>query len=896
MAPHRGRPGGGASGNAVTVRMLARLRTLWRLIRRRGRSDPDVHDELGAYVDLVTDEKIAAGMSPDEARRAARLETGNLEPIREEMRDLHPGAFLDRLRQDVRGGMRLFARTRGVTVAIVLTLALAIGAASATFAVVDGVLLQPLPYPRADELVVVMHSRDQPVAPANFLDWQREASALAPMGAAEYWTPSASGTALPEKLFGLRMTADVLPLVGVAPAIGGFFGVGAYAGRDIVIGDSLWHRLFAADPAVVGRQIQLDGHAYRIVGVMPPGFQFAPFWATRAELWAPLDLSERRTHRRSNSLRVFARLAPGANLDRARREIGAITGRLESEYPGSNRDVTVTPLKDMVVGDVRDALVLLFAAVCLVLLIACANVSHMLLARSATRDKEVAIRAALGAGRARLVRQMLTESLLLASAGGTAGLCSAVGAVEIVRRLAASSVPRVQAIGIDARVVAFTAAIALGTSSLIGLLPALRSARTDLSSTLRAAERGSTVSRRSRRMRAALVVSEVALAVTLLVAAGLLIRSFAAIRRVDPGFEPDRLISMVVSVAGTAEAAPDRRFAFYQQVRDAISAIPGVQRVGAINHVPLVGDIWGMSYIVEGRAPAPAGEAPTATYRVVLPGYFETIGQRLLAGRDLTDADRAGAAPVVIVNESLAQAAWPGRDPLGRRIKVMSGGDVEWRTVVGVAAHAVRSSWREAPAAEVYLPLLQSTPHRVAEAPHLAYLSYVIRTSGDPTAVAPLIRPAVRDLAPAVPVSEVAIMADVVNEATRADRFVVTLLAVFAAIALVLAAVGIYGVMSFVVAVRRQEIGIRLALGAAPRALRWTIVRNGLIVAGLGASIGIVGAVLARGTLAGLLYGIEPLDAPTFAGVVLLVSAVAAAASYLPARRASRIDPAIELR
>ena len=393
-----------------------------------------------------------------------------------------------------------------------------------------------------------------------------------------------------------------------------------------------------------------------------------------------------------------------------------------------------------------------------------------------------------------------------------------------------------------------------------------------------------------------LIASEIALAVVLLVAAGLFARSFAAVRHVDPGFVPERLLTFVVSVTGTAEAAVDRRLAFYQNVLEGVRAVPGVERVSAINHVPLVGDIWGLPYAVDGQPPPRAGEEPVATFRVTLPGYFDTVGRRLTAGRDFTEADRTGAEPVVIVSEFLATATWPGQSAIGKRLQMPPGPKGEWRSIVGVARHAVRSNWRDEPAREVFVPLLQSAAYRTDPRPHVSYFSFVARTTADPAALAPAVKRTVLGLSPFVPVSEIVAMPDVVAEATIGDRFMVTIVSAFAAMALVLTAIGIYGVVSFDVSRRRQEIGIRLALGAGAGRVIRTIVVQGLTVAGLGALIGVAGALLAARAIAGLLFGVTPFDFPTFASVVGVLAAVSAVACYLPALQASRINPVRELR
>jgi putative ABC transport system permease protein len=769
-----------------------------------------------------------------------------------------------------------------------------IGATAATFSVVDNVLRRPLGYGDADRLVVILHRQQGPVAPANFLDWQRESRAFSAMGAAEYWTPTFNATDGPQKLFALHVSEDVLPLLGVPPALGRFAGRGEEASREVVIGDGFWRRTFASDPSILGKSIALDGSSYVVVGVMPPGFQFAPFWATRAELWAPLGLRARATDREGSSLRVFGRLAPGISLDAARASMTALTAELERQYPGSNRDVTVTPLKEMVVGKVRQPIIMLFVAVALVLLVACANVAHLLLARAASREKEVALRAALGAGRARLIRQFMTESLVLALAGGGVGLCLARWAIEVFTRIGASSLPRVQAIALDSHVLIFGVALSMCTAVIFGLAPALRFSQPNLTTGLQDEARGATTGRRGRRLRQVLIGSEVALAVMLLIGASLVIRSFAALRAVDPGWVPDRLASLVVSVSGSPEAMPGRRSAFYLDVLERLRALPGVQSASAINHVPLVGDEWELSFNVEGRPTPRPGDAPSATYRLVFPGYFNTVGLPILEGRPLNESDREGSPPTIVINQYLARMQWPGDDPIGKRIRI---GDSSWRTVVGVAKNAVRGTWTAPPDAEVYLPLLQNEAFLRGGGVHDGdYLSYMIRTSAAPGPVLPDARAAIRTLAPTVAVSDAVVVTDAVRRATAGAEFIVTLLTVFAGVALLLSAVGIYGVMSHAVATQRREIGIRLALGASSGGIMAKIIGEGLLITGIGAAAGTASAVLASGAMSTLLFGVTRFDLPAFLAALGALTATAGVACYLPARRAARVDPQQALR
>ena len=808
--------------------------------------------------------------------------------------------------QDLRYGWRSLLRARAVTLTALVALALGIGGTSAIFSVVDAVLLEPLPLGDPGRIVAILHHRDRPVAPANFLDWKRRSTSFAQMGAAEAWSPSITGDGVPEKIPALRLTTEALALARVQPALGRLFAAGEDepgGEYEAVLAWGFWQRRFAGDPHVLGRSITLDGHPYRVVGVMPPRFDFPLFWAHDVQLWAPLALGARAASREGQSLRVLARLRPNVTVDQARAEIAGLTTALEREYPGTNRDVTVTPLRDLVVGDVRPALLVLLGAVGFVLLLACANVAHMLLARASTRERELTIRVALGASRARIVRQLLTESLLLGTLGGALGLALAGWGVRALVTLGGAGLPRVGEIGLNARVIAFTLVVSVGTGLIFGIAPALRASRTKLAGTLRESGRGTTGGARQNRLRDVLVASEFALALVLLAGAGLAIRTFVALRDIDPGFDPRGVVTMVVSYTGSSVGSPEGRVAFMAELMDRVNAVPGVARASAINHVPIVGDLWGMRFFVEGRAIPKAGDAPSAAYRVVLPGYFAAMGIPLRAGRDVARTDRLGAPPVVVINEYMARKHWPGESALGKRITLdPPGANSHWMTVVGVVKNVVRSDWAAPPAEEIYVPWLQEETYLTSQGPHVGYMSLVVRadcgarTDCNPASLAPALRAAVWSLDRNLPVAELRTMNEVVSEANARPRFTLVLLAAFAGVALVLAVVGIYGVMTYAVSRRLHEIGVRLALGAEPFAMVRMVVREGMSVALTGAAIGIAGALLLTRLMSGLLYGVRPADPVTFIGVSLALIAAALVATYLPAREAARTDPLLALR
>jgi putative ABC transport system permease protein len=630
---------------------------------------------------------------------------------------------------------------------------------------------------------------------------------------------------------------------------------------------------------------------------MPRGFKFAPFWATKAELWAPLSLGARADSRTGNSLRVFARLAPSASLEQARAEMTSITSRLDTQYPGTNRNVMVVPLKDRVVGDIRPALLMLLGAVALVLLIACANVAHMLLARASARQREIAVRTALGASRSRLIRQFVTESLLLAFLGGAAGLLLATECVQLLVSISPAIIPRVETIGVDRQVLGFIAALSILTGLGFGLVPAFQTTGDSLGDSLKEGGRGSGAGTGSNRLRGILVASEFALALMLLIGAGLMVRSFIALRFIDPGFNPNKLMTMVVSVAGSKESGPNQRAAFYQEMVRHIRAMPGIESAGLINHLPLAGDTWGWPFWIEGEPLPPPGEGPVAIYRVVLPGYFRAMGIPLMSGRDISDTDTRDGAGVVVINQRLADRYWPGQDPIGKRFSLENPQKgASWLTVVGVARNSKQEQWAALPDNEVFLPYLQNHYYLENSNSAFAYMTLVARTSGDPAHLVPSIESRIWAIDPSVTISEIQTMEHVVGDASAEPRFNLLLLVAFAGTALVLAVAGIYGVTSYSVSRRTHEIGIRMALGAARSDVRKLIVGQAMILALLGSGAGLLGALGLGRLMSGLLYGVQPTDAVTLVTVTLVLCGIGLLAAYIPAYRATRADPMAALR
>jgi predicted permease len=883
----------------------ARLRSWTAAMLRRSRMEREMDEEMRFHMEAQAADLVARGVPQHEALRQARLEFGGMEMTKDECRDAVGVSFLETLFQDLRHGVRSLLRTPAFTVVTVFVLALGIGANTAIFSVVDAVLLRPLAYRDSGRLVTILMNGDNPVSPANYIDWRDQSHSFAAMGAAEYWSPNLTGIDSPEHIAGLKLTQNVLPMLGIEPLLGRLFVDGEDregADREVILSYRLWQRRFSGDRNVVGKPIVLDGNAYIVVGVMPQAFQFAPFWATRAELWVPNAFGARIHNRGGNSLRIFARLEDGVSVQQARAEIAGITQRLERQFPGTNRGVQVTPLKEKVVGPIETPLLVLLAAVAFVLLITCANVAHMLLARAASRHREVAVRAALGARRGRIIRQFLTESLLLGCVGGALGLGLAIVAGRALIAMSPPNIPRVQTVAIDLRAALFLFSATLFTSIGFGLAPALQASSVNVNDMLKEGGRSQSEGVGGNRLRSLLVISEFALALVLLIGAGLMIRTFSALQAVDAGFNPHNVISMVVSVAGTKEADPARRAIFYRQLIERVRTLPGVQAAGGINHLPLAGDQWGLPFVVEGRSKPRPGESPRAVYRMVTPGYFAAMRLPILRGRDVTEADTVTAPDVVIINQRAASQYWPGEDPIGKRISF--DGDKanpsEGVTVIGIAKDAKQNDWTAAPSPEIYLAAFQNhdflgdSGSEVAS--HVSYITLVARTSGDPAAAAPAMKEAAWSFDRNLAISEVLTMNGVVGDATAQPRFEMQLLTIFAAVALVLATVGIYGVISYSASRRTHEIGVRMSLGATRRDVLLLIVRQGMRLALVGSLTGFVGALLLSRLMRKLLYGVQPTDPATFVAVATGLAVVAVVACYIPARRAMRINPMAALR
>jgi putative ABC transport system permease protein len=799
---------------------------------------------------------------------------------------------------DLRYAVRGLIRNPGFATVAVATLALGIGANTAIFSVVRSVLLRRLPYPEPDRLVVIAEHQkiigDIGVAWPTYLDLRERLRATGPLALYRSNEMTLSGTREPELLRVGEVSAEFFPLLGAAPALGRAFTAAddrPGAPPIVVLSDELWRSRFGGDPRVVGRVVRLDAVPHTIVGVLPRGFGFFP---RRVELYRPIGLHgadsawlDRGNH---SGARALARLAPGATLAQARSELAGIMRQIELQYPVSNSGdtATVIPLDQRLFQEVRPALWTLLASVCLVLLIACVNVAHLELARGTARQKELAIRAALGAGRGRIVRQLVTESLAVSAIGGALGVLVASWAIGPLLRLAPSAIPRLSETRIDSLILLFALGVSVATGVLFGLAPAISASRPDPQAALTEAGRGSTLGRSRRGFRTALFVSEVALAFVLVIGSGLLIRSLLLTLSVPPGFRPEGLLALDVSlpVAKYTDGAACHRF--YERAVGELRTLPGVEAAAAVDCPPLGGDCWGSVYTLSDRPIPPRGELPSSAWNVAAPSYFATIGIPLLEGRYFTDADGADAPAVVVVNESFARKWWPRGSALGKRVKQgFPEHDNPTYEIVGVVGDVRQDGLDVAPRDEVYIPWAQNP---------MTSMTLVLRTTVPPMSLAKPAISAVHKVDPDQSVSHVVPMAELVSESVAGRRFTTTLLGLFGVLALVLASVGIYGVVSFGVAERRREIGIRTALGALPRDVLRMILGGAMRLAAAGMVLGGAAALALSHLLTRLLFRIGPSDPVTYAAVVVVLSSVVIAACVVPARSALRVDPTIALR
>jgi predicted permease len=872
----------------------------------------EVDDELAFHLEMQTRRFVGAGMSREAARAAALARFGDVERVRGECRTIghdteermRRAELLQELKQDVTFAWRLLRRNPAFTAVAVLTIALGIGANTAIFSVVNGVLLRPLPYPNADRLLVVWNQpaaakrEFNAVSAPEFADYRDQARAFDGIAAINQQPVTltggcGAGGCEPERVSAYLVSPNVFDLLGVRPWRGRALAPddGASTGEPVVVlSHALWMRRYGGDDAVIGRTLTVNGRPRTIVAVMPPGIRFpdAPIsWlAERADLWLPRAWEESRAGSRGDqNLAVIARMAPGVTVARAQADLDAIAARFRAAFPDryvqpGRWGITAVSLREQMEGDVRPALLVLSSAVGLVLLIACVNVANLLLARGAARRRELGVRVSLGAGRGRIARQLMTESAVLSLAGGALGVALAWWAVRTLAGLQAARVPFLDTVRIDGTVLTFSLALSVVTGLLFGLAPVVQQWRAGARDALTEGTRGSTAGRSHARVRTALVVSQMAMALVVLIGAGLLLRSFAKLSEVNPGFDASGVATFQLSLPRTKYDSAAKMVAFHQQLAERLAAIPGAQRASAVYPLPMSGEGWGASFEIVGR-PTPSGEVePHAEFATAMPGYFQTMGIPLRAGRDFTAQDVRGAPNAIVIDERLAERYWPNEDPLGKRVTIW--GDGPEATVVGVVGHVHNSGPQAEGEPQLYLAFPQFPQSTIFS---------VVRTGGDPAALAPGVRDVVRALDPDLAVARLQPLTANVEQALARHRFNMFLLALFAGVALVLAAVGLYGVMAFLVTQRWQEIGIRLALGGRPVDVLRMVLGQGLVLALAGVAAGVVAAFLLSRLAATLLFGIAPTDPLTYVSVAALMALVALAASFVPARRATRADP-----
>ncbi len=835
--------------------------------------------------------------------------------------------------QDVRYGLRMLAKNPGFTAVAVITLALGIGANTAIFSVANAVLLRPLPYKQPDELVKIYSAMSTGgwgwfAAPADFLDWKVQNQVFEDIAAIDWdadpiLSPSQGGEAV--KVQGMRVSANFFSILGVQPALGRVFALEEdQPGRDnvVVLGYGLWQRRFGRDPAIVGKAVTLDDESYTVIGIMPQSFQFRTLRMNRSgDLWLPNPFKEiSPTQRESDVIDVVARLKPGMSLAQAQANMDTIGDGLRKAYPDTHKQyrVSVQPLQKELVHDVRKPLLLLLAAVSFVLLIACVNVANLLLARAARRQKEIGIRVAVGAGRARLIRQLLTESLLLSLVGGALGLLLALWGTGALIALSPAELSRAEAIGVDLHVLAFTLLVSLLAGALFGLAPALGSSKPDLNQSLKEAGRSSGESLWGRRFRGLLVVGEIALSLMLLVGAGLVVNSFFRLLWTDPGFDPGDILAMQIDLVRPRYAdvtglgtrgwgkgtklwtVRPRRWTFVQDVLRRIQALPGVESAAAVNFLPVVGGYaWYQHFTVEGRPNPTEHETAYAFVRPVTTDYFHAMRTPLLKGRLFTDADQGGAEKVAIIDQALARRYFGHQNPVGKRVRASQSVEEGEKVyeIVGVVGAVRESGLDSQPIGVMYFPYFQQ-PQAYSQGAmwFVMKVCFIVRTASNSTGLAAGLRKAVWDVDKYQPIEKIQPMQQFLSDSVSSRRFYVLLLGAFAAVALVLAAAGIYGVVAYSVSQRTHEIGLRMALGAGRSDVLKLVVGQGLVLTLVGVAFGVSGAIALTRYLQSFLYGVGPLDRPTFVVVSAALSAVALLASYIPARRATKVDPMVALR
>jgi len=887
--------------------MLSRLRTALRALLRGSRAERELDEELRYHIERQTDQNIRLGMNPEEARYAARKAFGGVEQAKERSRDVRGMRWIEDLWQDLRYGARMLWRNPGFTSVAILSLALGIGANTAIFSVLYAVLLRPLPYHDPNQLVLIFsksrEDQKEPISLDDFAILKSQSQSFEAMSIfyknTGFSRVNLTGAAEPEVVEGGFVSADFFPLMGIAPQIGRLFNPEEETQRNrvVILSQGLWNRRFGRAPDVVGRRLQIDGVDFQVIGVMPATFQFP---ARETKFWAPisanrywLDRPARdKTHVRGFYARwnVVARLKPGIPLQQAQAEMNILAKSLEQSDPDLNKGqgVNVLPLRVELNSDTRLALFILLAAVSFLLLIACGNVANLILARGTSREREMAIRTALGAGRVRLIRQLFTESVMLAMLSGCLGLYLAAVGVPALIALGPSDIPRLDESGLDSMVLAFTLGISLLAAIICGLGPAWKISQSDPNKSLKSMGRGSSGTIAFGHVRGLLVITEVALSVILLTGAGLMIRSFLAIQAVDPGFEPEHALSMRVALPADTKAT--RRTAFLDSALERVRALPGVVAVGAIDGLFQLGGASNLGLrSVEGRAVEPRNQWTALTWKTIGGDYLQAMGAPLLRGRFFSDEDGPNSPLVAIINESMARRYWPDEDAVGKRFKGQDprGRNDDWLTVIGVVGNMRSHGLERQPTPYVFEWYKQS-----GAIPS----DLVARTTGDPAKFATTLRNAVRSLDQTAILSKVTTMEEQLSEQMSPRRFQTSLLTLFSIIALTLASMGIYGVMRYMVVQRTHEIGIRMALGAQIRDVLRLIIGEGIKLALVGALIGLGGAWALTRLMKNLLFGVSPTDPLTFIVIPLALTLVALLACWIPAWQATKVDPLIAIR
>ncbi len=871
---------------------------------RRRRQEVELEEEIGSHLRMAIEDRVGRGETVEQAEVSARRELGNIPLIKEVTRDVWGWVWLERFIQDLRYGLRMLRRTPGFTAVAVLTLALGIGANTAIFSVINAVLLRPLPYRDPDRLVLVKESLPKTdwlllsASPAEFLDYKEGNQVFSDIAAFTDLSVNLTGRGEPERVQAARVSASLFPLLGTEPLRGrAFLPDEDQVGRNnvVILSYGLWQRSFGSDPSILGQMVKLDDRPYTVAGVMPPAFQFPYVWTSVADppqLWLPLAITGEEKKNRAGSFDygVVARLKPGVSLTQAQANIEAVAAGFQQQHPDIYKgDVrvtpTVVPLDEDVVKRVRPWLLILLGAVGMVLLIACANIANLLLARAAARHKEIAVRGAMGASTLRLVRQLLTESILLSVLSGCCGLLLAAWALDLIVRFGPENVPRLPEARLDPLVLGFTLLVSVLTGILFGLVPALENTRLDLNGVLKEAGGRTSRGRGGKRLRDLLVVFETALALVLLIGAGLLINSFVRLLRVPTGFDPEGVVMARTALPRSRYPRAEQSKAAQKRVLERLASLPGVQVAAETTHLPLAGD-RNIGFIIEG---GPEDTVNSAYNALVSTDYFRAMGIPLLKGRTFTDADGEDTPPVIVINDTMARHFWPAGDAIGKRIKWGGWGKDAWLTIVGVVADVKVSSLEAETKPAIYMPVFQiprAWPNVI----------YIVRATTGVAGLAPALRREIRAVDEDLPVYDIRTMNQVIAGAVSQRHFLMILLAVFAASALLLAATGIYGVASYAVTQRTHEIGIRIALGAQTRDVLILVLGHGLLLALTGVVIGLGAACALTRLMAGLLYGVSATDVVTYAGISGLLTGVALLACYIPARRATRVDPLVALR